>query len=53
MEVDPNKDSDYRYTVCPGSIDSFFIGSYFLEWAKTSWTYSSKEVVKKHKDINI
>ena len=27
------------FTVCPRSIDPFYIASYYLKWVKTSWTY--------------
>ena len=28
------------YAPCPRSLDTFYIGSYYLNWVKTSWTYS-------------
>ena len=27
-------------TLCAGSLDLFYIISYYINWAKTSWTYS-------------
>ena len=29
-------------TVCPGSIEPFYIVSYYIKWVTTSWTYSSR-----------
>ena len=28
-----------KHTVCPGSIDPFYIVSYYIKWVTTSWTY--------------
>jgi len=28
-------------TVCPKSIEPFYIVTYYIIWVKTSWTYSS------------
>ena len=30
-----------RHTVCPRSLDLFYIVSYNIKWVKTSWTYST------------
>ena len=27
-------------TACPGSLDTFYIVSYFIKWVKTFWAYS-------------
>ena len=32
-------------TVCPGSSDPFYIGSYYIKWATTSWTYSTSTYI--------
>ena len=29
-----------RDTVCPGSSDLFYIGSYYIKWVTTSWIHS-------------
>ena len=29
-----------RNPVCPRSLDPFFILTYYMKWAKTSWTFS-------------
>ena len=29
------------YTICPRSVDPFFIVTYYIKWIKTSWTYST------------
>ena len=29
----------YLHTVCPGSIDPFYIVTYYIKWVTTSWTY--------------
>ena len=31
-------------TVCPRSIDPFFIASNYINWVKTSWTYSKSDL---------
>ena len=28
-------------TICPGSLDLFYIVTYQMKWVKTTWTYSS------------
>ena len=30
----------YKYTVCPGSSDPFYIVTYYIKWVTSSWTYS-------------
>ena len=30
----------FRYTVCPGSSDPFYIVSYYIQWVTTAWTHS-------------
>ena len=30
------------HTVCPRRSDPFYIASYYINWATTSWTYSTK-----------
>jgi len=30
------------HTICPRSNDPFFIVTYYIKWATTSWTHSSK-----------
>ena len=30
----------YTYTVCPRSLDPFYIVTYYVKWDETSWTYS-------------
>ena len=34
-------------TVCPGSSDPFYIVSYYVKWATTSWTYSTLRIVRQ------
>ena len=30
-----------RSTICPRSLDPFHAVGYFIDWIKTSWTYST------------
>ena len=37
-------DLDFEYlstTVCPGSLDSLYIVTYYMKWVKTSLTYNN------------
>ena len=36
-----------KHTVCPRSLDQFYLVSHYLKWGKTSWTYSTKKKQKK------
>jgi len=29
----------FKGTICPGSSDPFYIVSYYIKWATTSWTH--------------
>ena len=33
---------EFWYTICPRSLDTFYIVSYVIKWVKTSWIYSIK-----------
>ena len=46
LPVEPHKvgehlvDVSVSSTICPRSLDPFYIVSYYINWAMTSWTYS-------------
>ena len=33
----------HNYTICPRSLDTIHIVTYYLKWVKTSWTNSNTE----------
>ena len=40
-------------TVCPRSFGPFYVVSNYMNWVKTSWTYSNISDIAKTKDSNI
>ena len=39
--------TDDQTTVCPESLDPFYIVHYYINWVKTSWTYINKQTDRK------
>ena len=47
-----NHDTANNFTVCPRSIDPFYVVIYNIKWAKTSWTHSSFTMDSMRKRTN-
>ena len=48
MESVANVGLQVNHTVCPRSLDPFYIVNYKMKWIKTSWTYISAIDEGKH-----